>query len=85
MVLGDPTVKMFGVRDLDMYMLAREREAVRVWEMGNYTDKEKQFYIMRDTPQARNRAGILMPIKEVFVKNYVYSFVLFANEYFQCL
>ena len=64
MVLGDPTVKMFGVRDLDMYMLAREREAVRVWEMGNYTVNSKQFYIMRDTPSARNKAGIIMPIKE---------------------
>ena len=85
MVLGDPTVKMFGIRDLDMYMLTREREAVRVWEMGNYTDKVKQFYIMRDTPQARNKAGILMPIKEVFVKIIMYSFVLFVNEYFQCL
>ena len=29
-----------------------------------------QFYIMRDTPQARNRAGILMPIKgEQFGRN----------------
>ena len=58
-VLGDPTVRRFGIRDLDMYMLDRERDAVRQWE----EDGSKQFYILRDTPQARNRAGILMPIK----------------------
>ena len=69
MVLGDPTVRMFGVRDLDMYMLPREREAVTVWEMGNYTNKVKQFYIMRDTPSARNKAGIIMPIKDNFCEN----------------
>ena len=80
MVLGDPTVKMFGIRDLDMYMLDRERDAVRVWEMGNYTDKEKQFYIMRDTPQARNRAGILMPIKETFVKSFLTSIFSCKNS-----
>ena len=57
-VLGDPTVKMFGVRDLDMYMLPREREAVRDWERGG-----RQFYVMRDTPQGRNKAGFLMPMK----------------------
>ena len=57
-MLGDPTVRMFGIRDLDMFMLPRERAAVASWERG-----EDQFYIMRDTPQARNRAGILMPIK----------------------
>ena len=68
-VLGDPTVRMFGVRDLDMYMLPREREAVTVWEMGNYTNKVNQFYIMRDTPSARNKAGIIMPIKDSFCEN----------------
>ena len=31
-VLGDPTVRRFGIRDLDMYMLDRERDAVREWE-----------------------------------------------------
>ena len=62
-VLGDPTVKMFSIRDLDMYMLPRERDAVDTWLAGNYTRDRRQFYIMRDTPQARNRAGILMPIK----------------------
>ena len=41
-----------------MFMLERERAAVSAWEEG-----AEQFYIMRDTPQARNRAGILMPIK----------------------
>ena len=65
MVLGDPTVKMFGVRDLDMYILPREREAVRVWEMGNYSASLMQFYLMRDTPSARNKAGVIMPIKVV--------------------
>ena len=41
-----------------MFMLERERAAVSAWEEG-----AEQFYIMRDTPPARNRAGILMPIK----------------------
>ena len=59
LVLGDPTVRMFGIRDLDMFMLTRERDAVARWEQ----EGRHQFYIMRDTPQARNRAGILMPIK----------------------
>ena len=59
LVLGDPTVRMFGIRDLDMFMLTRERDAVARWEQEGH----HQFYIMRDTPQARNRAGILMPIK----------------------
>ena len=85
MVLGDPTVRMFGIRDLDMYMLPREREAVTVWEMGNYTNKDKQFYIMRDTPQARNRAGIFMPVKEPFVNifdnsSYLLSFQLISAD-----
>ena len=31
-VLGDPTVRRFGIRDLDMYMLDRERDAVKQWE-----------------------------------------------------
>ena len=48
----------FIPRDLDMFMLERERAAVSAWEAG-----AEQFYVMRDTPQARNRAGILMPIK----------------------
>ena len=43
-----------------MFMLERERAAVSAWEAG-----AEQFYVMRDTPQARNRAGILMPIKVV--------------------
>ena len=59
LVLGDPTVRMFGIRDLDMFMLPRERDAVARWEQ----EGTHQFYIMRDTPQARKRAGILMPIK----------------------
>ena len=31
-VLGDPTVRRFGIRDLDMFLLDRERAAVREWE-----------------------------------------------------
>ena len=57
-VLGDPTVRKFGLRDLDMYMLQRERDAVRDWEIGS-----NQFYVMRDTPQGRNSAGFYMPMK----------------------
>ena len=54
---------MFHVRDLDMYMLPREVDAMELWEGGNYTTQRKQFYVMRDTPQKRNAGGILMPIK----------------------
>ena len=63
--MGDPTVRMFHVRDLDMYMLPREVDAMELWEggNGNYTTQRKQFYVMRDTPQKRNAGGILMPIK----------------------
>ena len=57
-VLGDPTVRKFGVRDLDMYMLHRERDAVSDWERSS-----SMFYVMRDTPQGRNSAGVFMPIK----------------------
>ena len=59
-VMGDPTVSLFGVRDLDMFMTRRERDAVGVWEEQ---EDHKQFYILRDTPQSRNKAGTLMPIK----------------------
>ena len=31
-VLGDPTVRRFGIRDLDMFILHRERDAVTAWE-----------------------------------------------------
>ena len=50
-VLRDPTVRMFHVRDLDMYMLPREVDAMDMWEggNGNYTTQRKQFYVMRDT------------------------------------
>ena len=58
MVLGDPTVQMFGVRDLDSYLLQRERDVVEDWVGQN----KKQFYIMRDTPQRRTRAKYLMPM-----------------------
>jgi len=57
-VLGDPTVRMFGIRDLDMYMLPRERAAMTNWENGG-----RQFYVMRDTPQGRNKAGFMMAMK----------------------
>ena len=53
-----------------MFMLERERAAVSAWEEG-----AEQFYIMRDTPQARNRAGILMPIKVVIA-------ITAVNEHF---
>ena len=55
-VLGDPTVRRFGVRDLDSYLLQRERDVVTHWMERN----EEQFYIMRDTPQKRNKAKYLM-------------------------
>lgn len=57
-VLGDPTVRMFGVRDLDSYLLERERDVVRDW-----VRRGDQFYVMRDTPIGRNSAGYFMPIK----------------------
>ena len=40
-VLGDPTVRRFGIRDLDMYMLDRERDAVREWEEDGRKQVEK--------------------------------------------
>ena len=58
-VLGDPTVRFFGVRDLDSFLLQRERDVVTEWVRKG----DKQFYIMRDTPIGRNSAGYLMPIK----------------------
>ena len=58
-VLGDPTVRFFGVRDLDSFLLQRERDVVTEWMRKG----DKQFYIMRDTPIGRNSAGYLMPIK----------------------
>ena len=57
-VLGDPTIRMFGVRDLDSYLLQRERDVVTHWVERH----EKQIYIMRDTPQKRNKADYLMPM-----------------------
>ena len=57
-VLGDPTIRMFGVRDLDSYLLQRERDVVTHWVERH----EKQIYIMRDTPQKRNKANYLMPM-----------------------
>ena len=40
-MLGDPTVRRFGIRDLDMYMLDRERDAVREWEEDGRKQVEK--------------------------------------------
>ena len=44
-VLGDPTVRKFGSRDVDSWILPRERAAVADWE-----ERGKQFHIMRDGP-----------------------------------
>ena len=54
-VLGDPTVRLFGVRDTDSYILKREREAVMDWEKR----KDKQFMVMRDSPQTNNGSTLL--------------------------
>ena len=44
-VVGDPTVAVFGCRDVDSYVLPRERAAVAVWlESGH------QYHVMRDLP-----------------------------------
>ena len=55
-VLGDPTVRLFGVRDLDMFILERELAAMEEWR----EDDSKQFYVMRDTPERKMRAGYRM-------------------------
>ena len=75
-VLGDPTVRMFGVRDLDMFILGRELAAVQEW-MG---DDSKQFYVMRDTPARKNRAGYRMPIKGGFWGGDNYADFEFASS-----
>ena len=54
-VLGDPTVRLFGVRDIDSYILRRERDAVEDWERR----KDKQFIVMRDSPQTNNGSRLL--------------------------
>ena len=43
--LGDPTVEMFGSRDVDSYLMPREKAAVDEW-----MKKQRQFHIMRDGP-----------------------------------
>ena len=58
-VLGDPTVRLFGVRDLDMFILKRELAAMEEWR----EDDSKQFYVMRDTPERKMKAGYRIPIK----------------------
>ena len=42
MVLGDPTVRRFGIRDLDMFLLDRERDAVSVWEKDGTKQVERR-------------------------------------------
>ena len=44
-VIGDPTVEMFGSRDVDSYLMPREKAAVDEW-----IKKQRQFHIMRDGP-----------------------------------
>ena len=44
--LADPTVEMFGSRDVDSYLLPRERAAVAEWEER----ASLQFHVMRDGP-----------------------------------
>ena len=44
--LGDPTVEMFGSRDVDSYLMPREKAAVDEWMRKAF----KQFHIMRDGP-----------------------------------
>ena len=41
-VLGDPTVRRFGIRDLDMFLLDRERDAVRAWEEDGTKQVERR-------------------------------------------
>ena len=44
--LGDPTVRKFVSRDMDSWILPRERSAVQEWEtVGRF-----QFHVMRDHP-----------------------------------
>ena len=74
-VLGDPTVRVFGVRDLDMWILQRELDAIEDWK----EDGTKQFYVLRDTPAKRNRAGYRMPIKGGFWGGDNYADFAFAN------
>ena len=75
-VLGDPTVRMFGVRDLDMFILGRELAAVQEW----MEDDSKQFYVLRDTPAKKNRAGYRMPIKGGFWGGNNYADFKFASS-----
>jgi len=44
--LGDPTVEIFGSRDVDSYLMPREKAAVDEWMRKAF----KQFHIMRDGP-----------------------------------
>ena len=44
-VLGDPTVAVFGSRDVDSYLTQREKAAVGAWLVSG-----KQFNVLRDGP-----------------------------------
>ena len=48
-VLADPTVSVFGSRDVDSYLTPRERAAVSAWMVSG-----KQFNVMRDGPFHRS-------------------------------
>ena len=48
-VLADPTVSMFGSRDIDSYLTAREAAAVSAWRVSG-----KQWHVMRDGPFHRS-------------------------------
>ena len=41
--LGDPTVRKFVSRDLDAWILPREREAVREWENSGLVSEEIEY------------------------------------------
>lgn len=49
-VLADPTVEVFGSRDVDSYLTEREASAVGAWLGGS----GKQFHVMRDGPFHRS-------------------------------
>ena len=48
-VLSDPTVSVFGSRDVDSYLTEREAAAVRAWLVSG-----KQWHVMRDGPFHRS-------------------------------
>ena len=48
-VLADPTVSVFGSRDVDSYLTDRETASVQAWMVSG-----KQFHVMRDGPFHRS-------------------------------